>query len=448
MANIKTSIHNNNRGRPSRFSKRFYNSKKRSNYKGNNVNNVNSFKNSSNSNNSSNLNNSNNLNNNARNPKNEIVVESGYISVSALPAGATLQNTNETINANPNIIAPKRKPQINTRPDSKILNQTNIQDYIDLSVKNLPRKYRNEFLDEEILEPTSEEMETSEQEAAQKKKNKRKKPVDPVKVEFNKKFLKIDEIIHLISNRKVKLLSIDMEWHEYSNKLTEVGFSFYDPTYQKLSIMPHIVSHHIIIEETQYSNNENHVPNNKKNFIGCGPSFIVKKSNAGRTMKSILNNILSIESSITNEKLPVCFVGHNPIADFMELKDLGVNLLDYENVSFIDTQNLWLSMHESITKSSLTFVLNKLNIPHSFLHNAANDSYYTLLVCLMLGSAESRYNLINELDGSIRGCHLNDKTIVNNFQYKYGTRPTNNNFYRPQYSDGSEIVEVVKNTVK
>ncbi|GME75480.1 unnamed protein product [[Candida] boidinii] len=220
MANIKTSIHNNNRGRPSRFSKRFYNSKKRSNYKGNNVNNVNSFKNSSNSNNSSNLNNSsnfnnsNNLNNNARNPKNEIVVESGYISVSALPAGATLQHTNETINANPNIIAPKRKPQINTRPDSKILNQTNIQDYIDLSVKSLPRKYRNEFLDEEILEPTSEEMEASEQEAAQKKKNKRKKPVDPVKVEFNKKFLKIDEIIHLISNRKVKLLSIDMEWHE------------------------------------------------------------------------------------------------------------------------------------------------------------------------------------------------------------------------------------------
>ncbi|OWB73326.1 hypothetical protein B5S31_g3064 [[Candida] boidinii] len=184
MANVKTSIHNNNKGRPSKFSRRFHNSKRRSNNKGNNINN-----------NTNNLNNLNNLNNNVSSP--EIVVESGILDVSyilpsipspPIQASTTQQNTNENINANSNIIIPKRKPQINTRPNSKILNQTNIQNYIDLTVKNLPRKYRNDFLDEEIVEPTQEEMETSEQQAAQKKKNKRKKPVDPVKVEFNKNF--------------------------------------------------------------------------------------------------------------------------------------------------------------------------------------------------------------------------------------------------------------------
>ncbi|GMF07764.1 unnamed protein product [Ambrosiozyma monospora] len=82
-------------------------------------------------------------------------------------------------------------------------------------------------------------------------------------------------------------------------------------------------------------------------------------------------------------------VGHNLVGDVTALSDtLKVQFPEY--LKIVDTENLWNSMVGAETsgqcKVSMGYILNKLSIPHSYLHNGVNDSYYTLIACLLMSS--------------------------------------------------------------
>lgn len=211
--------------------------------------------------------------------------------------------------------------------------------------------------------------------ASNKRNNKNKEP--------NYTYLSVKEILTLMDRREYTLISIDNEFYERStSKVTEIGISIYNPTYQKFAFFPHIFNIHFIIKEFVNLRNGAFVPDSKMNNM-TGQSLIISKNDIPKAM-SLIFEILGPK---------ICIVGHNVKGDLASFKNLKYSIPT--NLKIIDTVNLWYSFVGSKSgKSSLTYVLDRLSIPNAFLHNGVNDAYYTLVACLMLTSPESRNNLI------------------------------------------------------
>lgn len=199
----------------------------------------------------------------------------------------------------------------------------------------------------------------------------------------NYKYISPEEAIEIINKREYNIVSIDNEFFERSvNKVIEVGISIYNPNYQRFALMPHIPSIHFIIKEHLNLRNSAFVPDVRMNNI-TGQSIVIPICNIPLAMDTIFNML--------GDK--TCIVGHNVSGDINSFKHLGYSIPD--KFKIIDTSNLWYSLvGTKNTKSSLAYILDKLSIPNAFLHNGANDAYYTLILCLMLASPEIRNNLI------------------------------------------------------
>lgn len=196
-------------------------------------------------------------------------------------------------------------------------------------------------------------------------------------------YLSAKDSIELVNTREYTLVSIDNEFFERStSKVIEIGISIYNPTYQRFSLFPHFLNFHFIIKEFINLRNGVFVPDSKMNNI-TGESIIISKDDVPKAMDIIFKTLGS----------KTCVVGHNISGDINSFKYLNYELPSY--LKIIDTAKLWYSLVGSKNaKSSLGFILDKLNIPHAFLHNGVNDAYYTLVVCLMLVSPELRNNLV------------------------------------------------------
>ncbi|GME79599.1 unnamed protein product [Ambrosiozyma monospora] len=137
-----------------------------------------------------------------------------------------------------------------------------------------------------------------------------------------------------------------------------------------------------------------------------------------------------------------------------------------ENLRIVDTTKLWLSLagaeNEGQCKISLSYILDKLSIPHSFSHNGVNDSYFTLLACLLMSSPSfirnsmaSRYNppetkrkedgswptitpqlKFNPNESDILEKHSKKRTKSGK---KIRRMPPKNNFYRPAHFDENQF---------
>lgn len=195
-------------------------------------------------------------------------------------------------------------------------------------------------------------------------------------------YLEAKEAIKEINKGKSILISIDNEFFEKSvSKVTEIGISIYNPNYQQNSLFPHIINIHFIIKEFINLRNGSFVPDSKMNNI-TGQSIII-------SIKDIPNALKSIFDKLPQDSF---IVGHNISGDLTSFKYLNYKIPN--NFKIIDTTKLWYNfINSKNVKSSLSFILNILNIPHSFLHNGVNDSYYTLLVCLTLSSENLCKNL-------------------------------------------------------
>lgn len=216
--------------------------------------------------------------------------------------------------------------------------------------------------------------------------------------------------INWIHKRKTVLISIDLEVHELRQKTPlEVGVSILDFRNQSHSLFPNILNLHFVIQEHKKVINTKYVPNNKFRFIN-GSSYVIKKKELGPILEEILNHYgykeitangkasstsptSSSEYDFDNPP-PLAVVGHFFTADVNFLA-LGFGIKLDPKLPVIDTGSIWRMTFEKslMVKSNLTYILRKLNIPGVYLHNGANDSYYTLILLLKMVDPQLRVNL-------------------------------------------------------
>ncbi|GMM32503.1 hypothetical protein DAMA08_052480 [Martiniozyma asiatica (nom. inval.)] len=224
------------------------------------------------------------------------------------------------------------------------------------------------------------------------------KPNSNANSKKNIEYLNVNESINLVTKRNHVLISIDNEFFEFdTTKVTEIGISIYNPTYQKYSLFPHIINFHFIVEDYLPLRNGNYVPDNKMANI-TGESYIIN-------LKDIPKALNYIFESLGNNKI---LVGHNVKGDIESFKFVNWTI---PPIKVMDTMSLWTSLFgKNISiKSRLSFILEKLGIPSAYLHNGVNDAYYTLVAALMLCSIDLRNNLKCKIESK-----LNDDEIESN----------------------------------
>lgn len=203
------------------------------------------------------------------------------------------------------------------------------------------------------------------------------------------------------------LVCVDVEAYERSTKkITEIGISTYDPTEQGDALMPEIHTVHVVIREHKRMLNGRFVPNHKFN------------SNSGVLYEMSLKELQIYVSKIMSHFLTErggAIVGHDVKGDLQWLSRLGVERLD--QVAAVDTMRLFLMSRR--LGLSLRGILRFLDIPHAYLHNAANDAYYTLFaaMCYCDPYYRRKYNLDVYQDNEValslaKGRKFSDKSVM------------------------------------
>lgn len=152
-----------------------------------------------------------------------------------------------------------------------------------------------------------------------------------------------------------KFVSLDFEAFERNQKkITEVGFSVYENGECK--------NYHYIVKENIAYLNGSFVADNKFNFA-FGKSEILPLKEALSRLSKVL---------VSTDYL----VGHAVGNELKWLRKNNVELLP--DIKTIDTSILAGGFMKIGQRVSLTRILTYLGIKHNFLHNAGNDSVYTM----------------------------------------------------------------------
>lgn len=185
----------------------------------------------------------------------------------------------------------------------------------------------------------------------------------------------VDDLRRWMENvylRRKLLIAIDIEaWERNINKVTEIGVAIYDPTKQLSSIFPTIQQFHIIIREHEKMVNGRYCPNNKHNFMG-GVSYNLGLGESRKFLGTL------IRKCCEESEEGIVLVGHHIEGDLKWLRSIGIQFP--KETPVVDTARIHGISYES--GGSLRGILRKVGIPHGYLHNAANDAYYTLLASL------------------------------------------------------------------
>lgn len=194
-------------------------------------------------------------------------------------------------------------------------------------------------------------------------------------------FLSAEDAIRYVNQREYNLVSIDNEFYERSTEhVIEVGVSIYRPAFQKHALFPSTTNFHFIVRETLPLRNGVFVPDSKMSNI-TGESYVIGRSEVPKALDAIFEHLGP----------KTLIVGHSVKGDLDSFKDFNWTP---PLLGVVDTTTLWFSLFGSNhIKSRLGYVLDKLGVPHAYLHNAVNDAYYTLVACLMLCSTDLRNNL-------------------------------------------------------
>ncbi|WEJ96081.1 hypothetical protein PSN45_003616 [Yamadazyma tenuis] len=178
--------------------------------------------------------------------------------------------------------------------------------------------------------------------------------------------------MQIVYPRKIPLIAFDVEAYERNlKKVTEIGIAIYDPVASEGSIFPIIKQTHLVIKEHQKLVNGRFCPDNKKSFMG-GVSYLV-------SLKQSKNIITSVLQEYVNNR-NAAFVGHHIEGDIKWFRSIGIEVSN--NAPIVDSNKLYALSRKR--GGTLRGVLRLLGIPHGYLHNAANDAYYTLLATMAL----------------------------------------------------------------
>lgn len=185
------------------------------------------------------------------------------------------------------------------------------------------------------------------------------------------------DFMDTMSNPNLTFIAIDFEGYERSPGIvTEVGIAVYKPTTLRGMMMPFIELKHIIITENMDLKNGRYVPDHKDNFNG-DVSLMMSGPCAAEAIRQVTDQH---SESLDIPGSGVCLVGHGLDNDLEWLDRMGVRI---EPSCTIDTQKVlgWTHGKKGL---SLRNSLDLVRQPYAFLHNAGNDAYYTMILCLCL----------------------------------------------------------------
>lgn len=173
------------------------------------------------------------------------------------------------------------------------------------------------------------------------------------------------------------LLVIDFEFcHHKNNLVFECGIT--------TSFNGKVVHEHYLIDE-HYKDKKNYDLQFKFNF---GKTHIISMDE----LVVILDRFL---------KDADYFVGHCLLSEYLVLKEHGLNIFDYKQLKCMDTQFLFKDKFKpepAYNNLSLINLLALFQIDHVNLHNAGNDSAYTMMVLMkILETHESPFNSANNI---------------------------------------------------
>ena len=163
-----------------------------------------------------------------------------------------------------------------------------------------------------------------------------------------------------------RFLSFDVEaWERNSDDILEIGFSCFDLQSRRIK-----TTHMLIIENIARENGK-YVENNKYGFI------------FGKSKQLYLNNALRLLQA----ELRSCdvLVGHSIGADFRFLSDYDVEFP--RGLTIIDTQKM-VNARKHLKNRNLTKLANELGISTKAMHNAGNDSHFTMECFLRMSNLD------------------------------------------------------------
>lgn len=208
------------------------------------------------------------------------------------------------------------------------------------------------------------------------------------------------EYMHRVYLRERPLVAVDVEAHEHNlKKVTEIGISVYDPEKQHGALSPVIFTVHILVEENKGLHNGRFVPDNKYMFCG-GVSHQLQELELQKYVQSVMRRFITAQNGV--------LVGHHILGDLSWLRLVGVAIP--EDVATVETSHLFRMSRSA--GGTLRGLLRQVHIPHGYLHNAANDAYYTLLAAMAYcdPAVRMKYDLdsfeVPDVSGELRKARL------------------------------------------
>lgn len=142
-----------------------------------------------------------------------------------------------------------------------------------------------------------------------------------------------------------------------------------------------IVSRHWIVANNTRWRNQDALPDHRE-FFTFGESKLASAHEIGRDIKQWLYDLELFDQEVAPDmKTEKIFLTHGGDSwDLQTLVEFGV-MTELPKYCF-DTQELNKGLVLPSSALNLATMLRRFNIPHMYLHNAGNDSYYTLLLLL------------------------------------------------------------------
>lgn len=257
-----------------------------------------------------------------------------------------LSNFNEKFNFN---------LDLNTRKINKFSSFYNEKDYIVYDIKETPVNFEK-ILNEHYKNKEIREIIHSKKESMRIEKER--------KIHFN------NAIIEDFPNdlERKKILSIDFEYDKET--LYEVGISLY---------------HNGLTLNKYYIANLKQGSRDNQFQYKFGESMVISESNIIHLLKRYLNQ---------SDYLLL----HGGYNDILILNKFNIELADYPDLKILDTYQLYPKYFNEgkIDNSSLVSILQRFEISHEHLHNAGNDSNYTLKAFLRMSEAHFNNEIISK----------------------------------------------------
>ncbi|AGO10803.1 AaceriAFR712Cp [[Ashbya] aceris (nom. inval.)] len=205
------------------------------------------------------------------------------------------------------------------------------------------------------------------------------------------------DIFYKLQLRNTILFSIDIEAYESNTAvITEVGISIYDPRENEDTLVPHFRTYHLCPEESLGLLNKRFVPNHKHEFLH-GETMVMPLSECVEFINGLVEYYLRPPTG-ADDGYARAIVGHGVSGDLQWLRSLLIDLPTtsgpgnshpHDHVSILDTAQLYQYFYGQ-KGSSLGKSLRLHGVPHSYLHNAGNDAYYTLQLLMKMGDVQQR----------------------------------------------------------